>query len=577
MHRRAFLRLSPTAPLDGAPDDPAPDLAAAGITPRAHTPAPDRPYVPTEPLAIEAGLEPQTAPLNHRQAFHLLRRLGVPAFPSTVQDVEGAIAPAAVPALLDQALSAPPPPRPEWADAGFPRPPGDDATPEERDAYRAERDAYLEDNDEWILEYRSEWVGTFFQRGPLEAMALFWSDHFVTESEGYFNLAVYAYRYLELLRTHALGNFRDFVYDIGLNPAMLLYLNGNESVAGAPNENYARELLELFTMGQTDLHGAENYTQGDIEEIARALTGWVVDPFELEIYFIPERHDNRSKTIFGQTGTFDYDGVIDLLFAERARPIAEFVAAKLYRRFVYDAPGGGPVYNGLDPDLVSDLADVLLDADFEIRPAIEALTSSAHFFDPNIMGAQIKSPIAVTVGTMGDLLPEPPDPELHELLYRLSFIMQQRLLDPPNVAGWEEHHSWIDTTTLPIRWLVSDFLLYGNQNRPPIDLIPFAEEIHDPLDPAAAFHLPVAMAEHLLPIPLDDLRFDAPDEPFAGDLVNNPIPEDIANGPRYVLDLAKIFLGSVPWYEWSLYFDQSPALVLQFARYVMHLPEYQLT
>jgi uncharacterized protein (DUF1800 family) len=408
-------------------------------------------------------------------------------------------------------------------------------------------------------------------------MALFWSNHFVTESEGYFNLAIYAYRYLDLLRTHALGNVRDFVYDVGLNPAMLLYLNGNTSEVGAPNENYARELLELFTMGETNLQDRVNYTQQDIEEIARALTGWVVDPFRLEVYFIPQRHDTGIKTIFGQTGEFGYEEVIDLLFSERPRAIAEFVAAKLYRHFVYDAPGGGPVFNGLDPDLVSDLADVLLDADFELRPAVTTLLASAHFFDPEVMGAQIKRPLAVTVGTVGELLPEPPSPALFPLLDRLSFILQQRLFDPPNVAGWEEHHSWLDTTTLPIRWLVSDFLLYGNRGRQPMDLVPLAEQIHDPADPAAAFHLPVALAEHLLPVPIAEIAFDAPDEPFGGNLDARPIPQEILDGPQYVLDLAKTFLSGIPWYEWNLYLDQSPALLLQFVRHLMHRPEYQLT
>jgi len=503
--------------------------------------------------------------------------MGASTFPAIVDQVAGMYAADAVPALLAEAQQQPPPARPDWADAAFPTPPGEGATREEREAYRQERDEYLEANSVWVQEYRAAWVGEFFRRGPLESMALFWSNHFVTESGGYFNLAIYSYRYLDLLRTHALGNFRDFVYDIGLNPAMLLYLNGNTNEVTAPNENYARELLELFTMGQTGLRGETNYTQQDIEEIARALTGWVVDPFQLEVYFIPQLHDHGSKTIFGQAGTFDYEGVIDLLFSERPRAIAEFVAAKLYRHVVYHAPGGGPVFNGLDPDVVGALADVLLDADFEIEPVVTSLLSSAHFFDPEVMGAQIKSPISMTVGTLAELQPEAPAPRTFSTLDRLAFILQQRLFDPPNVAGWEEHHRWIDTTTLPVRWLISDFMIYGDRYRPSLDLIPFAAAIHDPAELTAAFRLPVAMAEHLLSVPIEEISIDAPDEPFAGDLVNHPIPQEILDEPDHVRTLAKIFLAGVPWYEWNLYLDQSPAQLLQFTRYLMHLPEYQLT
>ncbi len=224
-------------------------------------------------------------------------------------------------------------------------------------------DAYLQANRTWLREYRDSWLAEMQQGLLREKMALFWHNHFVTESRTY-RLAPYAYQYLTLLRTHALGNFRTFVREIGLTPAMLIYLNGTQNRAGNPNENYARELLELFTMG------IGHYTQQDIQEIARALTGWVVEHATLSSRFVPARFDNGRKTIFGQTDYFGYDDVIDLTLQERARETALFICRKLYRFFVYNEP---------DEAIVAQLADTFQEHDFEIAPVVEQLLSSAPF------------------------------------------------------------------------------------------------------------------------------------------------------------------------------------------------------
>ena len=151
------------------------------------------------------------------------------------------------------------------------------------------------------------------------------------------------------------------------------------------------------------------------------------------------------------------------------------------------------------------------------------------------------------------------------------------LLSPPNVAGWPGYHSWLDTTTLPLRWLISEAQLFGNRGRNPLNLIPLSEQIHDSSDSLAAFRLPLALAEHLLAVPLEDLNIDPPDEGFAGDLDNFPIPQDILDGPAYARDLAIIFLSGVPWYEWNLFLDESNPLLLLFTCFLTQLPEYQLT
>ncbi len=567
MNRRSFLPFaSSSTPATTSPTVASPPVVSFEFNwtyERPLLPPPD----PLAPLTTSTGLEPYPVPLSRAKAAHLLRRTGFGARPAEVAALEGMPASAAVAVLVQEALLQENPSRPVWADEAVPRRPARGATPEEQQAYRDQLAAYIDANNEWMQAYRSEFVQRLYLVGLREKMALFWSNHFVTETDAYERLAVYAFRYLDLLREHALGNFKDFVYAVGLNDTMLLYLNGNTNEVREPNENYARELLELFTMGQETIDGAINYTQTDIEELARALTGWVVDPFALEVYFVPERYDAGGKTILGQTGPFGYSAVIDLIFEERAQQIAEFICGKLYAEFIYAAP---------DPAIVKELAQVFLAHGFEIAPVLETLLSSAHFFDDEVGGAQIKSPIATMVGLLKESAQESYPPRLFTLLDRYGRFMQQRLLDPPNVAGWPGHHNWLDTNTFPIRWEVSSALLFSSRlDQPPLDLVPMAEELHDPFSPLAVFDLPRAMAEHLLPVPLDALNLDGGGE-FGGDLQNNPLPQEIVDAPLYVQDLAKIFLAGVPWYEWNLYLDEAAALLLNFARYLTNLPEYQL-
>ena len=254
-----------------------------------------------EPLDTNTGLEPYVPtsgnPWDRRRAIHLLRRTGYGADPAAINAVLASAPDAAVDALVDAALAAPLPPTPPWIDE--PVPP--------KDAPQSEIDAYIEANTGWIYETGGEvhnealallQAGTAFR----ERLALLWHNHFVSGFESYF-LAAWLYRYWTLLRTHALGDFKQFVHEIGITPAMLIYLNGVQNQVGEPNENYARELMELFTMGIEYPEGTPNYTQDDIEELARILTGWTVDLYgNLEAVFIPEWHDDGVKTLFGRTG-----------------------------------------------------------------------------------------------------------------------------------------------------------------------------------------------------------------------------------------------------------------------------------
>ncbi len=534
MDRRAFLRLAPAS---------------------TEAPSQDRPSL--TPLNISAGLEPHTALLERTSAAHLLRRAHFGAAPDQRSAYIGQPAADVADTLVQKAVDAPMPEPPEWINN---IPPGRDASDEERQAYRRQDAENLRD---WI----ADWYRRMTQYGLREKMTVLWHNHFVTAVQSYpqSRRAPFAYRYVTTLRTHALGNFKDFVHAIGLDPAMLRYLNGVQNRAGEPNENYARELCELFTMGQFDGQGQENYTQTDLEELARALTGWQIND-DYTVRLNARRHDDGEKTIFGRTGNWGYDDVVDILFEERASQIAEFIARKLYREFIYAAE---------DESLVAALAKVFLDNNFEIAPVVSALLSSAHFFDEQVAGAHIKSPVELTIGYVIELGTTPRD-RFFNTLNRATETMQQALLSPPNVAGWEGHHSWLNTNTFPARWNGLDQLnrFISNTDAGPYRTL--AEQLHDPSDPNAAFALPVALAEYLFSVPLDLLEVPVSNEPFAGDLDNFPIPDEVENGPAYAYNLAKLFLADTPWYEWDLNANNAVGRIANYLQALRFLPEFQL-
>lgn len=523
---------------------------------KASTPA-DFP-VRMEPLSIQAGLEPYASPLTIEQARHLLRRTGMGANPTEASNLVGTTGVDAVAEMVARATNTnelPFPEPPVWADT----------PPPASGSSQAEIDAFVANNAMWLTEYLGEMMEWFYKGGLRERTLLMWHNHFVTEIDVYI-LATLAYRYVDMLRRHSMGNFKDFVHEVGLSPAMLWYLNGNTNEKAAPNENYGRELLELFTMGPKDRLDNDNYTQSDIEEIARALTGWVNDYPNNATVFVESRHDEGEKTFFGRTGTYGYDDVIDIIFEERPAEIAYFICAKIYRTFVYDIPSD---------EIVQGLAGIFLSNNFEIAPVIQALLQSAHFFDEQVIGAKIKSPVEMITGTMleNDFTPSL---ETLQLLPRGTDIIDQTLLSPPNVAGWPGHRFWVSTTTLPLRWLVSDFMLYSGDDLEPLDLVSLSRLFPEGEAADSAFALPIALARHYIAVDIAQLDIGEVDQDFGGDLITFPIPEEVLNGPEHAVNLAKIFLSGVPWYEWNLDVDGANILLLNYVRYLSQLPEFHL-
>jgi len=275
-----------------------------------------------------------------------------------------------------------------------------------------------------------------------EKLTLFWHGHFATSEE-----KVHDYRKLliqnETMRLHANGKFRDLMLAVAKDPAMLAFLDAGVNVKGAPNENFAREIMELFTMG------VGNYTETDIKEAARAFTGWNYD--RLKFVVNPAQHDDSVKTVLGQTGRFDGEQVIDILLAQPAT--ADFIAAKLYRYFVRE---------DLSPELKTQLGRVLRDSGYDIAVFMETLLLSQDFYSPASTATRIKPPVELLISTYKkmELKAVPGIPDFNEQTEMLG----QKLFYPPNVAGWAHGRSWITPGLLLARGNVIYDTVY-----PPID------------------------------------------------------------------------------------------------------------
>lgn len=281
----------------------------------------------------------------------------------------------------------------------------------------------------------------------LEKMALFWHGHFAcTVRHG-----ILATRQLNLLRTHALGNFRDLLLGIARDPAMIRFLNNQQNRKGSPNENFARELMELFTIGRG------NYSEQDVKEAARAFTGWSSN-FKGEFVFRERQHDFGTKTFMGRTGDFDGDDIIDILLERKETAV--FIAGKIFRYFVNTEA---------DPERITELANVFRSADYDIATLMLYLFTSDWFYAPQHVGNRIKSPVELLAGMMRQL-------HVTDLPVRgavgIQRVLGQQLFNPPNVAGWPGGRAWIDNSTLLTRLnLAGGLLLASDLNlRLPDDL-----------------------------------------------------------------------------------------------------------
>lgn len=388
-------------------------------------------------------------------AAHLLRRAGFGGTPEEVGVLQAAGLDGAVARLVEyepfpdddhRAVSdimRPQTPA-EQAELARARELGDEATLER---YRRDRQNRQGRDRQQLRALRRWWFERMVRTpNPLEEkMTLFWHGHYAT---GYRTIedSWHMLAQNRLFRAYAVGDARRLAAGILRDPAMVRYLDGQRNVRGNPNENLARELMELFVLGEGNA-----YTENDIKEVARCLTGLDID--DDVVVFRPQRHDPGVKTVLGRRGPFTGDEVLQVLFA---RPeAATFLATKLYRFFVNDAPGE----RSRDAEkTIAGLAKLLRRHDFDLAPVLTRLFASRHFHDPANRAAIVKSPTQLLVEAMRSLGTPPRD--LDRLLDDAD-RMGQSLFQPPSVKGWDGGRAWINTATLFVRQNVLVHLLVG--------------------------------------------------------------------------------------------------------------------
>lgn len=383
-------------------------------------------------------LAPYTPPLDQQRASHLYRRLGFSASVAAINQATGQSATALVDNLVDQALGMAPITPPTWANWTNANYPEDD-------------DARRQLQNQQRSEFRLTYANSLLNNNLRDRLSFFWSNHFVTEVDVY-NCNAYLYEYIDCLQRNSLGNFKTFVSEIGLTNAMLYYLDGAFNNGRNPNENYGRELYELFTLGE-----GNGYTEMDIVETAKALSGYV-ERGEIgctPVAFDATKHDAGPKTILGQTGNWGYDDVIDILFDQRPTEIAEFICRKLYEFFVH--PDSRDEANNAQT-IIDGMSATFLSNNFEIAPVLRQLFKSQHFFDPEAIGVIIKSPIDFYFNTLKETGFSYTDTNVAEMV-NYAGMLSQELFDPVDVAGWQRDRTWINTNFLIGRWLTIESIL----------------------------------------------------------------------------------------------------------------------
>lgn len=380
---------------------------------------------------------------TRKQAAHLLRRAGFGGTPEQITYLTRLGREGAVDYLVDyEKIDADLP----EADIGeyAPRRPRDllAMDKEERQQMIAQRRR----NDRVLFESVVAWWVERMVSSPRpleEKLVLFWHGH-LTSGYREVKSSHAMLKQNQLLRKHASGKFRDLLLDITEDPAMVLYLNTQQNRKGKPNENYARELLELFTMGPG------NYTEKDIKEAARAFTGITLDPASGDVIYRPRLHDFGEKTFLGKTGDLQPADIIDTILEQRAT--AEHMARRLWKFFAYDEP---------EEEIVVALAGVLRGKNYEFKPMLKAMFLSDAFYSKRAMFTNIKSPVELLVGTMRSLDIPPMDTTAMNTGLRL---MGQSLMQPPNVKGWDGGEAWITASTLYNRYNVLGTIVAGTDN-----------------------------------------------------------------------------------------------------------------
>ena len=514
-----------------------------------------------------ALLDAYTKPLTADQVAYLLRRATFGPAPDQIKSLTGQTAAQIVAKLL--------------ADQPTPAPPLDPVT------NKTFVDLPFDMTNAGKMNgYVKYWWANLMLNQPvslLEKTTLFWSNHFVT-NDSTVNDYRFMHRYNALLRQYALGNFKAFTVAITQDPAMLRFLNGNQNVVGTANENYGRELQELFTIGRNG-----GYTEADVKAAAKVLTGWTDVSYRsatatsIGSTFRANKHDTTDKTFsatYGNTvikgrsgnnaGIDELNDLVDMILTNPET--ARFICRRLYVWFV-----NTDISAEVETGFIQPLSDLFRKNNFELKPVLSALFQSQHFFDSALRGAVIKSPTDLVVGTFRFWGLQAPDPtqnltayyQIGNYIYGRVKEQQQDLLNPPTVFGWTAYYQtgyyqqWINSTTLGLRGYFGDSLTTNAlklNNKIVVDPLAYAKTLANPADAAA---LVSDLTNQVLGIPLDQTQKD-----FLTDTV---------------------LLNSIPRYEWTGEWNdyiQAPndaakkqavqMKLTAFLQYIFRMAEYQV-
>jgi uncharacterized protein (DUF1800 family) len=383
---------------------------------------------------------------NTATAAHLMNRAGFGGSPQDIENLRQMGLNKAVAWFVDYEKTPDNTPAPDWAN------PDPDqiakreairlaADPETRQMLQQQQ---FQDLNSQMADLRYWWVRRM-ALGPRpfqEKMTLFWHGHFATSFEKV-RMPYFLWLQNETLRQNATGNFNQLLIAVAEDPAMLLYLDGAHSYKNNPNENFAREVMELFTLGEG------NYTEQDIQQAAKAYTGWGLAKDRLHYEYHPFNHNDGPKTIFGQTGNFTGEDVLNMICAKPQ--CAQFITKKIWRFFAQDEP----------PQAIIDaLATEFQNHGMDLKHLVNVIFRSKAFYAPDVIRSQIKSPVQWLVASAHQLqAPLPTQPMTLVMLRQLG----EELFNPPNVKGWDGGIAWITTNNLLDRYNFAAALVEGNR------------------------------------------------------------------------------------------------------------------
>lgn len=463
----------------------------------------------------QSGLSPYSGPWTRNEVQHLLKRTMFGCVKADIDYFASRTMDQAIDELLNPTAPLPAPPLNDYTtpDPGVP-------------VGTTWINNYTSDgtiNSSRRASFKKWWAGVMINqdRSVREKLSLFWADHFGTETTTV-GVANYIYNHHNLLRQNCLGDFKKLIKDVTIDAAMLRYLNGYLNSATAPDENYSRELQELFTLGKGP---SVAYTEPDVRTAARILTGWRINNTTFQVFFDPTKHDVNAKqfssyynsaTIAGQTGAngaLETDELINMIFQKEE--VSKYICRCLYRWFVYYK-----IDAGAEADVIEPMAVIFRTSNYNIRTALSTLLKSEHFFDVLNQGCLIKSPVDHVIATLREFKVVFPNinTEYSDAYGMWNYIrnwlsnMNQDIGDPPDVSGWPAyyqepsfHEIWISSDTLPKRNQFTDTMIGNGYTRNGkkliIDAVAFTKSLPNPGDPNALINDALSI---LYRVPLSD-------------------------------------------------------------------------